>query len=173
MTEGGLGPLDLGSFKFNLAKGWEVHFFPSIETKVRLVKGDSVAIVEHYVVPADEAEGLLDSFYEDHILDLQRNVNGVIFFDEEDTEYEILVENAGEFRRYFFLATDRYIVRFTLAGSWESQDEEEIREMLRSISINGCSTELTDEMRLVAFNFDHQGWLRVGAMYVMKENLGW
>ena len=170
MTESGLGSLNLGSIEFILTKGWEAHFFPSIETKVRLVKGDSVAIVEHYVVPGEEAEGTLDSFYEDHILDLQRNVNGVIFFDEEDTEYEILVENAGEFRRFFFLAAGRFIVRFTLSGSWEFQDEEEIREMLRSLSINSYHTEWTEEIRLVAFNFDHQDWFRVGAMYAMKEN---
>ena len=162
--------LNLGLFHFDLPERWDAHFFPRIESKVRLVKDDVVVMVEYFLVSESESASALDSFYEDHMVDLKRNVNGAIF-DEDDTDYEILVENNGEFRRYFFLAAKSFIFRFTLSGSWEPQDEDEIREMLTSLTVNGESTESATEMSPASFNFDYQDWFQVGAMYSMRGGL--
>jgi len=159
------GRLNLGYFSITLPKRWDAQFFPSIETKLRLIKVDAVVIVEHYLVPDAEAEIFLDEFYDGHILDLQRSANGVIFFDEEDTGYEILAENDGKFSRYFFHAAGKFIFRFTLSGPWEPADEDEIREMLSSLTLNGDVFESTQEIRLATFEINFEEWFRVGAMY--------
>jgi hypothetical protein len=165
MMESISGQLNLGAFNITMPERWDAQFFPSIETKLRLVKADSVVIVEHYLVPDAEAERFLDEFYGSHILDLQRSANGVIFFDEEDTGYEILAENDGEFSRYFFHANGSFLFRLTLTGSWEPADEDEIREMLSSLTLHSDVIESTEEIRLATFEFDYQNWFRVGAMY--------
>jgi hypothetical protein len=165
MMETTPGQLNLGSFNITLPEKWDAQFFPSIETKLRLVKADSIVIIEHYLVPHAEAERFLDEFYDDHILDLQRSVNGVIFFDEQDTDYEILAENSGAFCRYFFHAEGSFLFRFTLSGSWEPTDEDEVRAMLSSLTLNGDVTESTGEISLATFEIDFQNWFHVGAMY--------
>ena len=165
MMENGSELLNLGSFNFRLKARWAAQFFPSTETKLRLVKADAVVIVEHYLVPFAESESSLDEFYDGHILELQRSVNGVIFYDEEETGYEILAENDGEFCRYFFHAEGRFIFRLTLSGSWEPMYEDEVRGMLGSFSLTRDVTESTEEISLASFEIDYQEWFRVGAMY--------
>ena len=64
-----------------------------------------------------------------------------------------------------------FIFRFTLSGSWEPQDEDEIREMLTSLTVNGESAESATEMSPASFNFDYQDWFQVGAMYSMRGGL--
>jgi hypothetical protein len=162
--------LNLGSFNLNLPDRWDAHFFPKIESKVRLVKDESVVMVEHFLAPGTDASEALDSFYEDHIVDVQRNVNGAIF-EEEDTDFEMLVENDGEFRRYFFFAANRYIFRFTLSGSWEPQDEDDVRAMVNGLEVNESSAQLTAEIVPAAFDFDYQSWFQVGAMYSKRGGL--
>jgi len=157
--------LDLGSFKFTLPANWNAQFFPSIATKLRLVKSDCVVIVEHFLVSHTEAESSLDEFYDGHILDLQRSVNGVVFFDEPGTGCEILAENDGAFCRYFFHAIGRFILRLNLSGTWEPTDEDEVREMLRTVTLNGDVSESTAEIGLANFEIDYHNWFRVGAMY--------
>ena len=163
--------LDLGSFTIDLPPMWDAHFFPRIESKVRLVKDETILIIEYFLVPEADSENFIDVFYEDHILDLQRNINGVIFVDEEDTEYEILFENDGEFRKYFFYGHSRFIFRFTLSGLWEPEDEDDIRSMLKNLSINADPTESTEEIILASFNFDYQDWFKFGAMYSRRGGL--
>lgn len=163
--------LNLGLFSFDLHERWDAHFFPKIESKLRLVKDEAVVMVEYFLTPQLESENSLDAFFDDHILELRRNVNGAIFDEEEDTDYEILVENDGEFRRYFFLAEGRFIFRLTLSGSWEPQDEDEIRDMLKTLSVNGKPTETTSEINPASFDFDYQDWFQVGAMYSMRGGL--
>ena len=163
--------LNLGLFHFALPERWDAHFFPRIESKVRLVKDDAVVMVEYFLVSESESAVTLDSFFEDHVVDLKQNVNGAIFDEDEDTEYEILVENNGEFRRYFFLAAKSFIFRFTLSGSWEPQDEDEIREMLSGLTVIGASMESTSGVTSASFDFDYQDWFQVGAMYSMRGGL--
>jgi len=163
--------LDLGSFTIGLPPMWDAHFFPRIESKVRLVKDETIVMIEYFLVPEAHSESFIDVFYEDHILDLQRNINGVIFEDEEDTDYEILFENDGEFRRYFFCGSSRYILRFTMSGLWEPEDEDEIRSMLKNLTINAEPTESTEAIIPVSFDFDYQDWFKLGAMYSRRGGL--
>lgn len=163
--ESGSEQLNLGPVNFRLRTGWSAQFFPSAETKLRLVKNSAVVIVEHYLMPHADSERSLDEFHDDHVLDLQRSVNGAVFFDEEETGYEILSENDGEFSRYFFYAERNFIFRFTLSGSWNTTDEDEVREMLASLSLIIDVSMSTEQISLVPFEIDFQDWLRVGAMY--------
>jgi len=158
--------LNLGFFNIDLPAGWDAHFFPSIEFKLRLVKDDSIVIFEYFLAPESESESILGFFYQENISELQRNVNGVVFEEDyEDRGYEVLVENNHEFRKYFFHSIDRLIFRLTLTGTWEPQDEDEIRTVLKSISSNEISPELTSEIVLAPFEFEYENWFRVGAMY--------
>ena len=165
MMEKNSGQLNLGSFNFRLLAKWAAQFFPSAETKLRLVKNSAVVIVEHYLMTHDKPEISLDEFHDDHVLDLQRSVNGAIFYDEEDTGYEILAENNGEFFKYFFLAEGNFVFRFTLSGSWDTADEDEIREMMSSLTLTDDAPMPAEKTGLAPFEIDFQDWLRVGAMY--------
>ena len=172
MMQNELVLLDLGLFTIDLPARWDAHFFPSIPTKIRLVKDECVAVFEYFLAPVAASEGSLDFFYAENISELQRNVNGVVFEeDDEDVDYEVVVENKGEFRRYFFHGVGRFIFRITLTGSWEPQDEAEIRAMLKSSIISVDSTQSTSEIIMESFEFDHENWFRVGAMYSKREGL--
>jgi len=163
--ENGSEQLNLGPVSFSLRTGWSAQFFPSAETKLRLVKNSAVVIVEHYLTPNADSQRSLDEFHDDHVLDLQRSVNGAVFFDEEETGYEILAENNGEFLRYFFYAERNFIFRFTLSGSWDTTDENEVRDMLASLTLIEDASMSTEEISLLPFEIDFQDWLRIGAMY--------
>ena len=163
--ESGSEQLNLGSFNFSLKTKWAAQFFPSSETKLRLVKNSAVVIVEHYLVPHADSKRSLDEFHDDHVMELQRSVNGAIFFDEEETGYEILAENNGEFSRYFFYAERNFVFRLTLSGSWDTTDEDDVREMLTSLSLIDDVSLSTKQISLVSFEIDFQDWFRVGAMY--------
>jgi len=166
MVQNQLELLNLGFFNLDLPAGWDAHFFPSIESKLRLVKEESIVIFEYFLAPDLENEGILEFFYQENISELQRNVNGVVFEEDyDDRGYEVLVENDHEFRKYFFHSLDRLIFRLTLTGTWEPQDEDEIRTVLKSISGNEVSPQPTSEIVMAPFEFEYENWFRVGAMY--------
>ena len=171
MMQNQLVQLDLGPFSLGLPERWDAHFFPKIETKLRLVKDDCTVLIEHYLVPQVDSENALDLFFEDHILELKQNVNGIVFDAEEDTDYEILVENNGEFRRYFFLSAGSFIFRFTLSGFWEPLDEDEVRSMIAGLTVNSEPSKSTDRIVPANFEFDYNDWFRLGAMYSKRGGL--
>jgi len=163
-----LSHVALGVFNFDLPDRWDAHFFPNLDSKLRLVKDGSIVFVEYFLTPQTESQEVLDSFYVAHIVELQRSINGAIFDDIEDTDYEILAEDNGEFCRYFFLAKGRYIFRFTLSGFWQPQDEDEIRGMLKGLTLSGEPSGTTDEITQMSFIFDYQNWVQIGGMYAKR-----
>ena len=80
MMQNQLVQLDLGPFSLGLPERWDAHFFPKIETKLRLVKDDCTVLIEHYLVPQVDSENALDLFFEDHILELKQIAKQLFVF---------------------------------------------------------------------------------------------
>ena len=64
-----------------------------------------------------------------------------------------------------FLAEGNFVFRFTLSGSWDTADEDEIREMMSSLTLTDDAPMPAEKTGLAPFEIDFQDWLRVGAMY--------
>ena len=164
--------LNLGFFNIDLPANWDAHFFPSVESKLRLIKDEATVIIEYFLFPGTDSQANLDFFYQENVTELQRTAVGLIYEeDDEEIEYELVVENKGSFIRYFFHATGGFIFRLILVGSWEPRDEDDLRNVLKGLTINNAPPQEIGEITPGSFYFDHESWFRVGSMYSKRGGL--
>lgn len=162
-------PASFGSFRIPVFPGWVVNYFPELSGKLRFIKDNAVAILEHFSARNLPEDISLDTFFAQHVLDLQANIDGFIEYEDEETEYEILFENKLSLNRYFFTYSNGVIFRFLLTKDWYAEDELEIRTMINGIVWDAPIPSASEDFTKFEFNFDYSDWTKVGQMFTKSS----